>query len=132
MDLSDSRQRFLAIFLGIIVIVVSANQFSKWWFRPTAVEFDNLKYIQLLSTAISSRNPEMVSKVELAIKQRVESKQMSEKEFQHFEMLIGLTRQEKWDEAVKKCYEFAEAQLSRRRSQPKSTGHDHGHGDHHH
>lgn len=122
-----SRQHVLTGLLVSMLIAVIGWQLLKWWTRPAAVEFDNLKYIQLLTTAVSYRSAEMVDKVETAIRQRFDSEQMSEAEFDHFQSLIALAHDEKWELADRECFEFAEAQLSRSRRRPPSTddGHEH-------
>uniref|UniRef100_A0A7C2NVK8 Transmembrane protein n=1 Tax=Schlesneria paludicola TaxID=360056 RepID=A0A7C2NVK8_9PLAN len=112
-------------------VVAAAVGLFRWWTYPPAVEFDNLKYIQLLSTALSSRNSEWVDKVALAVTQRHAEGQMSDSELGHFEWLIALARRGEWEQADRVCFRFAEAQLSRRRSRPP-TAEAHDHGDHQH
>lgn len=97
------------------------------WTRPPAVEFQNLKYIQLLTTAISSRRIDMVDKVETAVQQRFDAGEMSEQELNHFQNLFGLARDGQWENADRRCFEFAEAQLSRSRAKTGNGGHSHGH-----
>lgn len=109
----------IAVFALAAVVLV-----YRQWTYPPAVEFDNLKYIQLLSTAVSARNAAWVDKVEQAITERQDSGEMSRRERQHFDRVIELARQEKWPEADRACFAFAEAQLNRRRARP-ATAHDH-------
>lgn len=127
----DGRQRVLAGLLVVFVVGVGGWQLLKWWNRPTAVEFDNLKYVQLLTTAVSSRSPEMVAKVDVEITKRFDHGKMSQAEYQHFQKLVALGRAEKWEEAIRGCFEFAEAQLGRSRSQAATESHDHDHRHHH-
>lgn len=129
---SDARQRYLGGLLIVVVVGFVSWQFWKWWTLPPAVEFDNLKYIQLLTTAVSSRSPAMVDKVESAVQQSATSGKMSEQEQRHFQDLIDLARAGKWEEADRRCFAFAEAQLSRTRNQPPSDKHSHDHAEHSH
>lgn len=126
----EARQRNLAGFLILVVAVLMGWQFWKWWTLPPAVEFDNLKYIQLLTTAVSSRSTLMVDRVESAVQQRVTSGKMSEQERTHFQELIALARAGKWELADRRCFEFADAQLSRTRTKSPATGHSHDHTEH--
>jgi hypothetical protein len=95
----------------------------RWWTWPPAVEFDNLKYIQLLSTAVSARNAEWLAKVEEAIEQRYASGEMSGAERQALQMVIQEARSGDWQQADRDCYRLAEAQLNRRRRKPPSAAH---------
>jgi hypothetical protein len=99
-----------------------------WWRYPPAVEFDNLKYIQLLRTAVSSERPDWVAKVKEAVELRVNEGAMSEPERSHFLRVIELAEAKKWKAAHEVCFQFEEAQLNRRRqSQPNSAEHHHAH-----
>lgn len=118
----------LAVLAGLLV-VAAVWQMLAWWMRPAAVEFDNLKYIQLLTTAVSSRDAGMVDRVELAILDRRQNGKMSDRESSEFDAIIELAREADWETADRACYALAEAQLNRRRKAPPSAdGHDHDHG----
>lgn len=117
----------LAVLAGLLA-VAAVWQAWVWWMRPAAVEFDNLKYIQLLTTAVSSRDSGMVDRVELAILDRRQQGNISDREIAEFNAIIELARGEEWETADRACYALAEAQLNRRRKSPPSTEeHDHGH-----
>ena len=121
-------ERFGPHFLGLLAAGFIVWQLAAWWTRPPAVEYDNLKYIQLLSTAVSSRKMEMVEKVAGAVRHRHASSQMSDQELAHFEEILTTARAGQWEEADHQAYDFAAAQLSRRRSPPDPhAGHDHSH-----
>lgn len=101
----------------------------RWWTYPPPVEFDNLRYIQLLRTAVSSERPEMVMKVRQAVDLRVSEGKMSSPERAHFEEILKLADESKWKAAHQVCFRFEEAQLHRRRSHPPRED---GHADHSH
>jgi hypothetical protein len=120
--------RFGLHFLGVLAAGVIVWQALGWWTKPPAVEFDNLRYIQLLTTAISSRKAEMVDKVASAVQKRHSQGAMSELELAHFEEILSTVRSGNWEQADREAYDFAAAQLSRRRSAPDPhAGHDHTH-----
>jgi hypothetical protein len=120
--------RFGLHFLGVLAAGYFVWQLIGWWNRAPAVNYDNLRYIQLLSTAVSSRKPEMVDKVAAAVRHRHADSQMSDQELAHFEEILATVRDGKWEEADRETYDFAAAQLSRRRSPPDPhAGHDHTH-----
>jgi hypothetical protein len=121
-------ERFGPHFLGLLGAGFLVWQLAAWWTRPPAVEYDNLKYIQLLSTAVSSRKMEMVEKVAGAVRRRHADSQMSDPELAHFETIVTTAHAGQWEEADRQAYDFAAAQLSRRRSPPDPhAGHDHSH-----
>lgn len=99
----------------------------RWWHQPPAVEFDNLRYIQLLWTAVSSRNEDWLNGVDKAVQQRRESGEMSDSELSHFQKVIATARSGDWDAAGRQCFAFAEAQQNRRRSKPATEHHHHEH-----
>lgn len=112
--------------LGGLIFLLGGFGVYWWWDRPPTVEYDNLKYIQLMSTAISSRNKDWLDRVELAVRKRHESAEMSEKELKQFLSVIKTAAAGDWKTADRQCFSFAEAQLSRRRSKkPTITHHDH-------
>lgn len=120
--------RYGAHLLGLLAASLLLWQFANWWTQPPAVEFNNLKYIQLLSTAVSSRKPELVDKVELAIRLRHSESKMSADELAHFERIMATARSGRWEDADRETYDFAAAQLSRRRSAPAAEeAHAHVH-----
>lgn len=129
---SESR-RNLVIVGGAGLLLFAAVTLVRWWTRPPAVEFDNLKYIQLLTTAVSARNEDWLAKVTEAVDKRFAEGQMADAEHRHFQRIIDVARAGDWEAADKQCFAFAEAQLSRWRSKPATAAHDHDHGhDHSH
>lgn len=107
------------------VVLVAGWLIFRWWTYPPAVEFDNLRYLQQLSSAVSSRDEEWVGKVDEVVRLRHSDGLMSESELEHFQSIITTARSGFWDRADRECYAFAEAQLNRRRTKPPSDGHDH-------
>lgn len=99
----------------------------RWWHRPPVVEFDNLRYIQLLWTAVSSRNEDWLNGVDSAVQQRRDAGEMSDRELSHFQQIITLARSGDWDAASRQCFAFAEAQQNRHRSHPATEHHHHEH-----
>jgi hypothetical protein len=87
----------------------------QWWYRPPAVEFDNLKYIQLLRTAVSAQRDDYLAGVERAIQQRCREDAMSPAEARHFPGIISIARQGAWDRAQRMAYEFELSQANRQR-----------------
>lgn len=127
----DDRVRSLGI-KALIVLGAAVVLFwiVQWWQRPATVEFDNLKYIQLLRTAVSSERPEWVTKVKEAVDQRVAEGAMSTRERKEFGRVLDLAETQKWREAHQLCFRLEEAQLSRRRKSPPAAHthtHEHGH-----
>ena len=96
----------------------------RWWMRPPALEYDNLRYIQLLTTAVSARNPEWLAGVSTAVEQRHSAGEMSIAELESLREIIGIAEAGEWARADEECYALAAAQLSRRRAPPED---DHGH-----
>ena len=116
--------------LAALVIGIGLYWLVKWWQYPPAVEFDNLKYIQLLRTAVSSKRSDWVEKVESVVHDRFDSGKMSPRERVHFDQVIALADAKQWDAANRACFDFEAAQLNRRRSappSPESHSHDHNH-----
>lgn len=118
------------VWKGLAVVVVGGVVYwlMAWWSYPPAVEFDNLKYIQLLRTAVSSERSDWLDKVKAAVVLRVTEGKMSEREFSHFDRIIKLAESRNWKSANEACFHFEEAQLNRRRqSAPEVESHTHRH-----
>lgn len=110
--------------LGGVVIVAVAIWLYGWWTRPPVVEHDNLRYIQLLRTAVSAKNPAWLAGVEKAIDLRHQGNAISVAEARHFRRIIEQAKAGDWSAADRAGFEFERAQLSRRRS-PVSQEHRH-------
>lgn len=106
------------LWAAVAVLLIVGLWFYSRWGRPPAVEFDNLRYVQLLRTAVSARNADWLAKVDSAVDQRLASGDMSSTEHAHFRSLIAMAREGAWKEADIACFRFEEAQLGRRRSRP--------------
>lgn len=126
-EVEDWLRRRGWLLAAACVLAVAVWQAWGWWSRPPAVEFDNLRYIQLLSTAVSARNPEWLEKVGSAVETRHSAGELSDRELAAFERILATARAGEWQRAERDCYELAKAQLSRRRSHPPGDDHEHQH-----
>ena len=99
MSLAAKTLVALAFGLGLYWLV-------QWWQYPPAVEFDNLKYIQQLRTAVSSKRTDWVEKVEMVVHDRFDSGELSERERVHFDQVIALADAGQWDAANRACFDF--------------------------
>ena len=120
------RRRWLTVSVATVV-ALGGVLFYRWWMRPPAIEFDNLKYVQLLTTAVSSRSPEWLGKVEQAVQLRHQAGEMSDVELKSLARIIQIAEAGDWATADLECFALAEAQLNRRRSRPAVALHDHEH-----
>lgn len=111
---------------GVVLAAVMVLLAYRWWMRPPALEYDNLRYIQLLTTAVSARNPDWLDGVSRAVEERHESGEMSVEELASLREIIGIAEAGEWGRADEECYALAVAQLGRRRASPES-GHGHVH-----
>lgn len=103
--------------LGVISIGMCVWLYF-WWNRPPAVQHDNLRYIQLLRTAVSSRSADQVQKVSLVLDKRRTGGQLTEAEHEHFREIIRKAEQGEWTDADHLTRDFELAQLSRSRPSP--------------
>lgn len=118
------NQHGAAKFAAATVVLVGVIWLWQWWQIPPAVEFDNLKYIQLLRTAVSSERTDWLGKVKLAIDERCRSGEMSPQERSHFDQIIAMAETNNWKAAHEACFRFEVAQLNRHRRSSTAT---HGH-----
>lgn len=110
------RLRILLLTLGCgIVLIVATVALWQLWTRPAVVQYDNLKYIQLLRTACSSQRTDQLDGVERAVSQRRESGNMTEAEWKEFEKIFSIARQGDWRTADRQAYRLEQGQLSRSR-----------------
>ncbi|OYW18446.1 MAG: hypothetical protein B7Z55_10625 [Planctomycetales bacterium 12-60-4] len=111
--------------LSAVVLACAVIVAYRWWTQPPAVEFDNLRYVQLLWTAVSAKNDGWLDKVAAAVESRHQSGEMSASELAHFQAIVSMAKAGQWEAASRDCYEFAEAQHYRRRSRDASASHEH-------
>lgn len=112
---------------GLIVLLAGGVFVYRWWQRPPVVQFENLKYIQLLSTAVSSRNEEWLAKVAQAVGERHAAGEMSSSEMASFQRIMDTAAAGEWERADRECFALAEGQLNRRRAKPPAEGHGREH-----
>lgn len=99
-----------------VALLVFAYWLYGLWSRPPVVEYDNLRYVQLLRTAVSAKNPTWLAGVEKAIKQRREENALSPAEDRHFRRILDQANSGDWLSADRACFEFEQAQSNRRRA----------------
>ena len=114
-DPTLNPQSLIRFGVGSLLLIVGLVWFIQWWRYPPVVETENLKYIQLLRTAVSSERPDMLAKVKEAIQHRFDEGEMSKTERDHFDRIIRLAEAKDWKTAHETCFRFEESQLSRRR-----------------
>ncbi len=116
-NVRDSKlHRLWKSLTAFLAVFAMSGWFFLWWLsRPPAVSLENLKYIQLLRTAVSSQSKEMLLRVEGAIEELASKQQVSDSEYQHFAKIISVAREGRWQQADRMAYAFEEAQLSRSR-----------------
>lgn len=105
-------------FLGLaFVVIFGVAGILAWqaWNRPAVVQYDNLKYIQLLRTACSSQREDQLEGVRRAVSERRQSGQMSDAEWEEFEKIFAIARQGDWHSADRQAYRLEQGQLNRRR-----------------
>ena len=97
------------------ILALGVWQLYQWWQIPPVVQQKNLRYIQLLHTACSSRNLEYVHGVERTIENAHAKQDMNDEEYQWFTQGIQIASEQHWNEAEKRTSELAKAQQSRKR-----------------
>ena len=113
-------QTLIRLAVGGVLLIIGLVWFIQWWRYPPMVETENLKYIQLLRTAVSSESLDMLANVKEAIQHRFDEGEMSKTERDHFDRIIRLAEARDWKTAHETCFRFEESQLSRRRANSTS------------
>lgn len=107
----SSRPAIIAIvlvcFIGLTIWGV------RWYLRPPVVSEGQLRYIQLLRTAVSAQNVEHVAGVERVLKKKVETSELTEREWRHFRWIIETAQSGQWERAAEACEGFEQAQQYR-------------------
>ncbi len=103
------------ITLSIAALFFVGPLIYRWWNLPPAVQLENLDCIQLLRTAVSSKNEQQVAGVKRLLDKRVVDGKMPETERAHFDFILRLAQSDQWEEANAECMRFEAAQLNRRR-----------------
>jgi hypothetical protein len=107
----SERTVWLAItFLLTVGIAIGVIQ---WYRRPPVVSEGQLRYIQLLRTAVSSHNEEHVAGVERVLKKKLDGGELTPKEWRHFQGIIQTAKRGDWDSAAEACESFERAQQYR-------------------
>jgi hypothetical protein len=113
---SDSAKRWLyGLILSASCLYFVAPTLLRWWTLPPAVQLQNLDCIQLLRTAVSSKNSKQLDGVKKLLAQRSDEKKLSEQEHSYFSRIVRFADKNDWAAAEDACMRFEEAQLNRQR-----------------
>ena len=126
----NETREFCCYLLAFLLVCAIARPLWHWWHTPPAVEYANLKYLQLLRTAVSSRDEGQLAAVESVLTTRHEEGKLSQREYSMFCRVCATAKQGKWKHADAEALRFEKAQLSRKRTTaPIETreAEDHGH-----
>jgi hypothetical protein len=111
----SSKSVWKIILLGSAAVVAIGMCILFLVERPPAVAVNNLKYIQLLRTACSSRRPEYVDGVERALQKQKDEQRLSENEWDHFTRILADAKAGRWEIAEKAVVKLELAQINRKR-----------------
>jgi CRISPR/Cas system-associated exonuclease Cas4 (RecB family) len=96
--------------------LLAATLWAAWfWSRPPVVARDNLRYLQLLRTACSSRRTDYVEGVEKSLQHQRSQQQISDSEWNHFVRILADAKAGRWERAERATISLETAQLSRAR-----------------
>lgn len=107
--------------------IVGLIVFLSYWLQPPVVALTNLRYIQSLRTAVSSQRTDYVNKVDEALKLLKDKGELSEPEWNHFQMIISKARAGDWQAADQACLKWEKAQSDRVREPSDEHDASHGH-----
>jgi hypothetical protein len=108
---TTARRRWLVLLAASIAfgLVVA------WWWpidQPPRVADQNLKYVQLLRTAVSSRRADVVERFAVLVDQRLAEQVMSDAEVEHFRQILAVAQRADWPAADRMAHAFESAQAN--------------------
>ncbi len=80
-----------------------------------AIQTANLRYVQMLRTAVSSRKPDQVDQVVEACQRQLQSGAIRPDEVAALTEIAATAREGRWDEAEQACFRLEEGQQWRSR-----------------
>lgn len=112
---ASTRLRMTVGLLGLVAMVFGGVWIASWWLRPPVVSTANLKYIQLVRTACSSRRIDYVDGVRRSLENQKQQQQLSEVEWRHFDQILRDASEGKWERAERAASALELAQMNRYR-----------------
>lgn len=113
---APNRSLQIGLLSGLIVIGIAATGWIiSMYMRPPAVQIVDLKYVQLLRTAVSNQSIPGIVKIESVLKKKLEANDLSRAQWTHFESILKLAKAGQWEDADRACQKFESAQQYRRR-----------------
>jgi hypothetical protein len=102
------------VLIAVVVVAISVVAMV-WWFRPTppAVQADTVRYLQLLRTSVSTRDPNAVEAIARVVTKRRAEHPTRNAEWDYFERIIALAQKGEWNQAELATVGWEESQSSR-------------------
>jgi uncharacterized lipoprotein YmbA len=100
---------------SIVVLLIAACLLAGCGPSEPAFQYANLRYVQMMRTAVSSQDAEKVDKVMEAVRLKREADELRPEEEQALRRIADLTKDGRWNDAEQACFALEEAQQFRRR-----------------
>lgn len=110
---NQNSNRSIAIAIVFVLGIGLTVWGIRWYLQPPVVSEGQLRYIQLLRTAVSSENEQQVTGVERVLKKNLDDGELTPKEWRHFQSIIDRAKRGEWDSAARACEGFERAQQYR-------------------
>jgi hypothetical protein len=78
--------------------------------QPPKIPANQLRFLQLLSTAISSENPPQIAKIGDLLKGQHEANELSDLQWREFRKILDRANRGEWEQAMTACERFKAAQ----------------------
>jgi hypothetical protein len=103
-------RRWLPLVAGAVAIAIAAILGLIYLRQPPKIPASQLRYLQLLSTAISSEDSQQVARIGGLLKGQHEAKELSDRQWSEFQEILDRVNRREWEQAMEACERFKWAQ----------------------
>jgi hypothetical protein len=82
-----------------------------YFLQPPDLPKDQMRHLQLLSTAVSSRSSQQVTRLGEFFKSQREAGKMTGPQWKEFQKILDCANRKEWDQAIARCERFKAAQV---------------------
>ena len=108
--LKTSTSRWLSLLCGVVLLACIGTGLVLAWGGPPKMPPAHLRYVQLLCTAVSSKDVDQVARMNDLFRSLHEKRALTDSQWQAICQILDRAKVQQWDQAMAVCEKLKKAQ----------------------